>query len=584
MLPLSDLPHKRRHLIQSALVFLSLTGLGHFAVDTERVRQEQNRRAQITQAALGLASRLEAELNANVFLANGMFTLITAVPNANETEKRAALKALFLHGRHVRNVGLAPGNRITDIYPREGNEAALGLYYPDMAKQWGAVKRAMDQRTTVVAGPVELRQGGNGLICRTPVYLENGHYWGMLSLVLDADALYRSAGLAREIDGVRFALRGRDGLGAVGDVFFGDPRIFSAGAVEIPLHVPGGGWVIAAQPAQGWHAGQETLAVLEVATVLAALIIAWVLYGYHRGRARTEASEQRLRAFMDTARDGVIVIDGRGIIHEFNHAAEALFGYGAEELLGTPLNRLMPSDDAQRHDQYIHQSSQTGVRAMGAGRQIVCKRRDGSTFPAEITVGHTGEGKDRVFVGVVRDSTQRKEFEQRLLNLANTDGLTGVLNRRAFMEEGRTLLQLARRHARPLSLLMLDADHFKKVNDSHGHHVGDRVLVRLAEIAHAQLRATDQLGRLGGEEFAILMPETGMEAAIVVAERLLDAIRAAEITTDAGDTLKFTVSIGIASLGPGALEIDDLLRQADAALYQAKNEGRDRWRGAATTA
>ena len=556
--------------------FLAVAALGHFTVWTERARMEQDLRNRITHRALGLVAQLTSELNANVSLANGMYALISAVPHAGEREFQAALRAVQQYGRHVRNVGLAPDNRLTQIYPLEGNEAVLGLYYPDVPSQWPAVKRAMDLGTTVLAGPLRLRQGGLGLVSRTPVFREDGSYWGMLSLVLDADALIQAAGLLPEVRGVRYALRGRDGKGETGDIFFGDGAVFGSDAVQLPFDVPGGTWVIAAQPVEGWSAGQAALDLLESVILAGGLILALAVYGYQRSRVRIRASEKRLRAIMETAQDGVIVIDERGLVREFNPAAERLFGYGARELLNTPLTRLMPEQVAREHDGHVRASSKEGVRLMGAGREIVGKRRDGTTFPAEISVGNVQVADERLFVGVVRDITQRKAYEQQLVELATTDGLTRTLNRRAFMDEGAAAHQLALRHGRPLALMMVDADHFKQVNDTYGHQVGDQVLVRLAQVMQDCLRATDKLGRIGGEEFAVLMPETDLVQALAVCNRLLQAVRDTTVEADGGDHIRFTVSIGIAALSPDSRGIGDLMRQADAALYRAKSEGRNR--------
>lgn len=180
---------------------------------------------------------------------------------------------------------------------------------------------------------------------------------------------------------------------------------------------------------------------------------------------------------------------------------------------------------------------------------------------------------------------QERTFElsvanQKLRELASTDGLTGVLNRRAFMEEASSLLQLAQRYNHPLSLLMIDADHFKKVNDNYGHQVGDRVLVHLSNVIRHCLRGTDKLGRIGGEEFAVVLPETDLEQTAVLTERLLSAVRNEEIEIEGAIPLRVTVSIGVVTLSPLSTEIDALMKQADVALYQAKAKGRDCWCGA----
>ena len=169
---------------------------------------------------------------------------------------------------------------------------------------------------------------------------------------------------------------------------------------------------------------------------------------------------------------------------------------------------------------------------------------------------------------------------QKLQELASTDGLTGALNRRAFIEEASGRFRLARRYHRPLSLLMLDVDHFKQVNDTCGHQIGDRVLARLSQVIGSGLRGTDLLGRIGGEEFAVILPETDLEQAVRLTERLVSAVRNTTIEIESALPLRVTVSIGIATLTPSTVDVDAMMRQADAALYRAKAEGRDRWSGA----
>lgn len=571
-------PHQLKHLLQSIAVFIALGLLIHFAFNTERNRMEQNLHTQVTQDALAIAARLESELNANLFLANGMVAFVTAIKTPTKAEFADALRALYQYGRHVRNVGAAPGNRISHVYPLKGNEAAIGLYYPDVSSQWPAIQQTIRTRTTRLAGPVQLKQGGTGLICRTPVFFEDGNYWGMLSLVLDTQSLFNTVGLRSQANGTRYAIRGKDAAGSRGAVFFGNAELFDSPSIQTRVNVPGGEWIIAARPTEGWSAGQDHLLPLEIMALLFAFVPAVMVYRYQANRSRVAASEQRVRAFMETARDGVVVIDDAGIIHEFNQAAEHLFGYAANEVLGKPLNQLMPESEARQHDDHIRNPLKTDVRTMGAGRQTVGLRKNGSTFPAEITVGNTLVDDARMYVGVVRDITERKAFEQRLLDLASIDSLTGALTRRTFLEDTKSACRLAQRHGRNLTILMVDVDHFKQVNDTHGHPVGDAVLVRLCNALMVCLRTTDKLGRMGGEEFAVLLPETDLDHACVVTERLLSAVRDIEITTDTGVTLKSTISIGVAPLTPEFADADTLLRQADHALYTAKHEGRDRYR------
>jgi diguanylate cyclase (GGDEF)-like protein len=176
---------------------------------------------------------------------------------------------------------------------------------------------------------------------------------------------------------------------------------------------------------------------------------------------------------------------------------------------------------------------------------------------------------------ILTDITERKRLQEALERQALRDALTGLLNRRAFMDLAEQEVLRARRHHQSLTLLMLDLDHFKRVNDVHGHHAGDKVLQEFAALCRQTIRRSDSVARLGGEEFAILLPQTAPSGASLVAERLQAAIRRARVTCE-GTTLSFTASIGMAALLPDDEDIDALLRRADGKLYRAKELGRDR--------
>lgn len=171
--------------------------------------------------------------------------------------------------------------------------------------------------------------------------------------------------------------------------------------------------------------------------------------------------------------------------------------------------------------------------------------------------------------------TKRRIAQEKLRQLAITDGLTKVFNHRYFMEIGRREFVRAKRYNRQLSLIMMDLDHFKKTNDSFGHNVGDLVLQAVAQICLKTFRKVDIFARIGGEEFAALLPETGMEQAWMAAERLRRAVSGTILRTKAND-LRLTLSLGVASVTPETRDFEHLLRMADSALYSAKGNGRDR--------
>jgi diguanylate cyclase (GGDEF)-like protein len=190
----------------------------------------------------------------------------------------------------------------------------------------------------------------------------------------------------------------------------------------------------------------------------------------------------------------------------------------------------------------------------------------------------SSDGLARHAVVHVLDMTERKRFEQQLRQLADHDALTGLYNRRRFDAELERTLALARRYGGRGALVLLDIDGFKFVNDTQGHSAGDELVVRIGTILAAQLRTTDVLGRVGGDEFCVLLPEVDEAEAVLVAEKILHAIRRQATVERPGRLPRITASAGIATYGnrPGSITAEDLTATADMAMYDAKDRGRDR--------
>ncbi len=178
-------------------------------------------------------------------------------------------------------------------------------------------------------------------------------------------------------------------------------------------------------------------------------------------------------------------------------------------------------------------------------------------------------------VVIFQDVTERHELESHLRFLATTDALTGVANRRSLLRRAEHEFRRARRYGRPMALLLLDLDHFKKVNDTWGHFAGDEALKAVCTACLGSLRGSDMLGRLGGEEFAVLLPETDVEDACGTAERMRHVVELLEVDWH-GRKIRVTVSIGLATIEPSDPDIYSLMRRADLALYTAKDVGRNR--------
>lgn len=186
-------------------------------------------------------------------------------------------------------------------------------------------------------------------------------------------------------------------------------------------------------------------------------------------------------------------------------------------------------------------------------------------------------GKVKALVGVTRDITERVNLLKKLENQARTDFLTGLPSRRYFFELAEQELARTQRYHNPLSMLMMDIDFFKSINDRYGHKAGDLVLQKLASVCVSMLREVDVIGRMGGEEFAVLLPETPGTYAIEAAERIRQALEEAAVIIEQHSTpLRFTVSIGVTTISNHETTVDKMLQEADTALYQAKNTGKNK--------
>lgn len=168
------------------------------------------------------------------------------------------------------------------------------------------------------------------------------------------------------------------------------------------------------------------------------------------------------------------------------------------------------------------------------------------------------------------------QARSRAEHLALTDALTGVRNRRWFMTQAALEFERATRHGRALALVLIDVDHFKRVNDEHGHQTGDRLLVEIAQTCAATLRRTDLLARFGGEEFIVLLPETGQREAVRLAERMRQAVQAGLRDPQHPLQVPVTISLGVVAMSAATPTLDALIRATDQALYDAKRAGRDR--------
>lgn len=272
----------------------------------------------------------------------------------------------------------------------------------------------------------------------------------------------------------------------------------------------------------------------------------------------------RYEVFMSLP-DGIMVIDNHDRLAFINPAAETILGQSNDDVVGSELcnfidRKILPDQTEQEH--VTHEM------------EIAIKGKD-KTFDLRFSRLSSTQKEHLGWLIVWRDISQRKTLENELRCLASTDSLTGAYNRRHFINKGRDEVERCLRYGKSMSVLMLDIDHFKKINDEFGHDVGDLTLQAFTRICKGGLRNFDTFGRLGGEEFAVLMPETDIHQAISIAERLRKAIMEMQVLAGK-QAVTMTASIGIASLDDHNQDIESILKSADQALYQAKNSGRNR--------
>lgn len=434
--------------VVSVLVAVGAFLLLEFFVWVEQDRRHQAERMAMQAEISTARARLESDLNATLSLSMGLSTFVLTNPGFTQIQLTQVAASLIRLRPNIVSVALAPDNVIRFIYPRGNNDQALGLRFLDNPEQRDAVLRVMREQRPVVAGPLNLVQGGIGLVHRIPiVFLQRDgslRYWGLAAVAVDPQPFYRQAGiLPGDSALLEYALRGKDGRGARGEVFLGSPTLFKdPQAVMMDVVIPGGTWQLAARS----------------------------------------------------------IAAPAGVWNSMIHALMLLLG---------------------------------------------------------------------VTIGAMAGYTLRTH--QRIKTMALEDSLTGLANRRQFNQFGQDLFALAKRSGRALTLLNMDLDHFKAINDTHGHEVGDKVLIHAARQLRTALRESDLLARVGGDEFLALLPDTASGPQLDTLLARLDAAIKRPVP-GVGARLFISISIGAAVCTEDTATLEDLLHRADEAMYRAKAE------------
>ena len=282
------------------------------------------------------------------------------------------------------------------------------------------------------------------------------------------------------------------------------------------------------------------------------------------------ASEKRFRSFFEESKDAIVSTDLKGNLLLVNPSGMALFGLTDSELEGVNFRDLYV-------EPAIARQFATAIRKKGHirdfGIQLYGKGRKVMDCLMTVVAKQSDDGTLTGYEGIIRDVTPYKKMEEELRRLATIDSLTGINNRRNFMNLAQKEITRSMRYKRSLSMLMLDIDFFKKVNDTYGHSAGDKVLIEFCDVSIKELRDQDIMGRLGGEEFAIALVECDTAEAVVVAERIRKAVARHKVHTGK-EEIRFKVSIGVAGIWKDC-DLNSMIKRADKALYKAKESGRN---------
>ena len=484
---------------------------------------------------------------------------------------------------------LAPHGVISHAFPLAGNEKAIGLDLLKDPSMRNEARLARDSGKLTLAGPFELIQGGLGAAARLPIFLDtaqgSSEFWGFANVVMRFPQVLASAQLSklaqRGLDYKLWRIHPETGQRQIIHESQSAPLIDPQ---EDTFMVPNGTWTLSVAPHQGWENPSRVsiralfgLAFSALLAYLAQLLIRQRAYKISLETqviARTadiRESKIQLAATLDAIPDLLFEMDLNGRYLHCHSPHSTLLAAPIDIMLGKTVSEVMPPDAAHIVLLALKQAHETGL-TRGQQFKLIF---DNHTHWFELSAAAKPviAGQEPRFIVISRDITERKQAEKDVQQLAYFDALTDLPNRTLLNERVAHALAEAARRNEPLALMFLDLDHFKNVNDTLGHRVGDMLLVTLAGRMQAVVREQDTVARQGGDEFILLLPNTNSDGAAHVAEKLLNTI-SQSIQIEQRE-LTITPSIGIAQYPGDGVDLETLTKHADIAMYRAKQSGRN---------
>lgn len=587
--------------IPAAIALLVLAAALVFFENQNQSVHTQTVRADVLSRVSLIRSRLEGNINANIQLVRGLVSVIATEPDIDQQRFSDLAADLFAGVNQMRSVAAAPDLVINMVYPIEGNEGALGLNYMENEAQREAALRARDTSALVIAGPVNLVQGGVGFVGRFPVFHtdEMGvrQFWGLVSTVVDAERLYSASGLLT-IDDLEIAISGKDATGAGGPVFFGDPAVLEQDPVSAMVSLPSGSWQISAIPAGGWASIPSNTGSIRAIVLIAGLLVVVPIFilgqmfdERARNRREIEVMSRRLELALKASQIGVWENNVTAGELYWDHRMRRLYDTPATAPVDYKVweNRLHPDDRARAvcdfqnalRDETPYHSHFRLVLDDGSIRHIrtigsVYVDRDGNKRIVGVNWDVTADVELNDELRRAKSLTEARNAELEsakadIEQMALHDALTGLPNRRALDDY---LSSLASNVSDAYGILHIDLDRFKQINDTLGHAAGDATLVHTATILRKHVRENDFVARIGGDEFVVVCASECTSPGL---ERLADRIVAKmrEPLIYQGRPCRTGVSIGVALSSSHSDDPRQMLINADIALYRAKNQGRN---------
>ena len=484
---------------------------------------------------------------------------------------------------------LAPGGVIRHAIPLAGNEKIIGLDLLTDPVMRNESLLARDSGKLTLAGPLELKQGGQGLVARLPIYLDDAQgqpkFWGLANVTMRLPQALESTQLPDLLRrGLDYKLwRTNPETGQI-QIIDESQTTALIDPVRKSFDVPNGAWTLSVAPRQGWgepmRLVSRALMGLLFSGLLAYLSKLLSQQRAHKLELETQViertadireSQSQLAATLDAIPDLLFEMDLDGRYLHCHSPQSDLLAVPANVLLGKTVTQVMPPVAANIILQALQLAHANGL-TRGQQFELPLAQKN-HWFELSVAAKPVISGKEPRFIVISRDITERKQAEQDVQQLAYFDALTGLPNRSLLNDRIRHALAEAERRHESLVLMFLDLDHFKNVNDTLGHRVGDELLVVLAARMQFVVREQDTVARQGGDEFILLLPNTEGDGAARVAEKLLHTLN--QPVHIEQHELTVTPSMGIAQYPRDGTDLETLTRHADIAMYRAKQNGRN---------